>query len=104
MFKLAALLNSFSHGRRRTRFIVLLLVYTMVLVVCRWLARQIRFESVIPAEDMAAYRDGWIWVLGVQMTMLALFGQFSGILRYFSVPDIKRLGPAMFCSGVVIYS
>src|SRR5688500_20337435 len=36
-------------------------------------------------------RMHWYWFVGVKLLCLVLFGQFSGLLSYSSVPDLRRL-------------
>jgi FlaA1/EpsC-like NDP-sugar epimerase len=67
------------------------LTYAVVLYVCRWLAYQLRFEFEVPVEfrsQLFNHVDGYI---PAQLVLLAAFGQFSGVMRYFGIRDALRL-------------
>ncbi|MHB8522462.1 MAG: polysaccharide biosynthesis protein [Limisphaerales bacterium] len=85
------------------RAAVLLVLYAAVLVVSRWLAYQLRFDFDVPPDSQLSLLSGWPWVLGLQLLLLVLFGQFSGLLSYFSLPDLRQLFLAIGgASGIVL--
>jgi FlaA1/EpsC-like NDP-sugar epimerase len=45
----------------------------------------------------------WLWELAVKLFALLVFGQITGLLGYFSIPDLQRIGLAMASSSLVIY-
>src|SRR5689334_16822348 len=73
------------------RMFVLLLSYSMVLLVARNLAWQLRFDFDIPSEFEAQVGRNRFWPVALKLIYLALFGQFAGLLSYFSLPDLRRL-------------
>ena len=75
----------------------------MVLVGSRWLAYQIRFDFTVPAAERALVFQKWGWVLCAQLILLAGFRQFSGVTRYFSLPDVKHLMMAMSGSALFLF-
>jgi FlaA1/EpsC-like NDP-sugar epimerase len=81
---------------------LLLLLYTAILFVSWWLAHQLRFDfDVWPEwhETMLAY---WPVILVMKLLFLHLFGQFSGLLSYFSIPDLRRIFSSMAVSSGVL--
>ncbi len=83
-------------GLRRSlaaRALILLVGYSVVLLACRWAAYQLRFDFNVGKEPvhLRHLHVDWMWELPVQLIWLAFFGQFSGLLSYFSVPDLRRL-------------
>ena len=73
------------------RAFFLLLIYASVLGLARYLAYQLRFEGDITPSQIPHFHNDWSWELALKIGFLALFGQFSGLLSYFSVPDVRRL-------------
>jgi len=85
------------------RRLSLILLYAVVLALCRWAAYQIRFDFDVPKEWQVGLERNWHWQILLQIFFLFLAGQFSGIYRYFSIPDVQRLAYAMFVSGSALY-
>jgi FlaA1/EpsC-like NDP-sugar epimerase len=85
------------------RRLSLILLYAVVLALCRWAAYQVRFDFDVPEESQVGLERNWPWQILLQIFFLLLAGQFSGIYRYFSIPDMQRLAYAMFVSGTVLY-
>src|SRR5688572_22438652 len=82
------------HGLWRSlwvRALLLLAAYCLILALARWVALILRFESDVPAEYCLIFQQAWFLELGVKLLFLVLFGQLSGLLSYFSVPDLRRL-------------
>jgi len=88
---------------RLMRRLSLVLLYAVVLALCRWAAYQVRFDFDVPQEWQVGLERNWHWQILLQIFFLLLAGQFSGIYRYFSIPDVQRLGYAMFVSGSALY-
>jgi FlaA1/EpsC-like NDP-sugar epimerase len=81
--------------------VLLAAAYSIVLLSCRWLAYQLRFDFAIPpsARQLVLQNlQNWLWVLGAQLLFLAGFRQFSGVTRYFGLLDTKNLLWAVACS------
>lgn len=70
---------------------VLVILYTVTLAVCHWLAYELRFDFEIPNDQQERPEATWAWVVAMKIGLLWAFGQFSGLLSYFSIPDLKRL-------------
>jgi FlaA1/EpsC-like NDP-sugar epimerase len=88
---------------RLVRRLSLILLYAGVLALCLWAAYQIRFDFDVPEESQVGLERNWHWQILLQILFLLLAGQFSGIYRYFSIPDMQRLAYAMFVSGSALY-
>jgi FlaA1/EpsC-like NDP-sugar epimerase len=80
------------------RMVLLLVIYTIVLVTATWLAYGMRFDFFVPVQHQSEIGRIWVWVWAVKLLALALAGQFSSLLSFFSLPDLRRLGLAL---GVV---
>jgi FlaA1/EpsC-like NDP-sugar epimerase len=78
--------------------LVLLLAYSVVLLASRWVAYQLRFDFVVPEDQWPRFTGYSWWVLALQLVILGVFGQYSGILGYFSLPDLRRLLSASLAS------
>src|ERR1039458_3798423 len=85
------------------RRLSLILLYAVILALCRWAAYQLRFDFDVPEESQVGLERNWHWQILLQILFLLLAGQFSGIYRYFSIPDMQRLAYAMFVSGGALY-
>ena len=86
-----------------SRRLLLAVVFTVVLVTCRWVAYELRFDFNVPPEQRIQLYRHWHWVVTLQLLCLLVAGQFSGIYRYFSLPDIQRLFLAMSAGGGLLY-
>jgi FlaA1/EpsC-like NDP-sugar epimerase len=97
---------SLSSSRREhlLRRALVAVVAAGVLALSRWLAYQLRFDFDVPLEYQAQLYGHWLWVLALQMFCLVLFRQFTGIYKYFSLPEIRSLAGAVGCSGLCLYS
>lgn len=72
----------------------LLVIYTVILYASWWLAHELRFDFDIWPEFKETLHAYWPFVIVAKLFLLYLFGQFAGLLSYFSVPDLRRI----FCS------
>jgi FlaA1/EpsC-like NDP-sugar epimerase len=75
----------------------------VVLLGCRWLAYQLRFDFAVLEQYQLQLEGHWRWVIPLQLGCLFIFRQFSGIYRYFSLPDLQHLAMAMGLSGALLY-
>ncbi|HVV73371.1 MAG TPA: hypothetical protein VHI52_18000, partial [Verrucomicrobiae bacterium] len=75
-----------------------------VLTLSRWLGYQLRFDFDVPMEYQAQVYEHWWWVIAMQMFWLILFRQFTGIYRYFSLPELRSLAAAIVCSGACLFA
>jgi FlaA1/EpsC-like NDP-sugar epimerase len=87
---------------RSFRPVLLLATYAAVLCLARFFAYQLRFDFRVPKEFTEQLQKHWFWLIPMKLAVLALFGQFSGLLSYFSVPDLRRLFFACFSSSTLL--
>ncbi|HNQ87151.1 MAG TPA: nucleoside-diphosphate sugar epimerase/dehydratase [Verrucomicrobiota bacterium] len=73
------------------RFVFLLGMYSFVLLASHWLAYQLRFDFHVPESTRPLLMANWQWEVPLKLAALFLFGQFSGLLSYFSIPDMQRV-------------
>ena len=72
------------------RVLVVACIYSVALFSSRALAFLLRFDFHLTTEYQLQLMAHWPWQLGVKLFFLLIFGQFSGLLSYFSVPDLMR--------------
>ena len=77
------------------RILVLLGVYSVVLIAATWVAYGLRFDFEVPEIHERQFGAVWPWVWASKLVVLAAAGQFSSLLSFFSLPDLKRLGVAL---------
>ncbi len=80
----------------------LVLIYSVVIVVARILAYEIRFEFDPPPEQYRLFWKTLQWFLPATLLSLLLFGQFRTLLSYFSLPDVTRI--VMACGVTAVAS
>ena len=80
---------------QRQRVAVLLVIYSAVLVTATWLAYGLRFDFDVPLKHRFEIGQIWIWVWINKLNDYAMTGQFSSLLSFFSLPDLRRLGLAL---------
>jgi FlaA1/EpsC-like NDP-sugar epimerase len=78
-------------------------LYALVLYFSRWLAYQLRFEFDVPELYRHQIFERAIWYIPLQLVVLAVFGQFSGILRYFGLREARRLFYALALSALALH-
>jgi FlaA1/EpsC-like NDP-sugar epimerase len=81
------------------RTALLLVLYSLVIIGSWWMAHELRFDFDV--EKWPAYMESRVGFLPlivlIKLGCLYMFGQFAGLLSYFSIPDLRRL----FYSSVV---
>lgn len=55
------------------------------------MAYLLRFDFRIAPEFRDQIHTHWAWIVALKLSMLFIFGQFAGLLSYFSIPDLRRL-------------
>ena len=84
------------------RTLFLALAYTCVIALSRWLGFQLRFDFNIPPEHLKDHNNFFLLDVGLKLILLALFGQFSGVLGYFSIPDLLRMVYANTAASAIL--
>ncbi|MCP5523558.1 MAG: polysaccharide biosynthesis protein [Verrucomicrobiales bacterium] len=77
--------------------------YAFVLWVSHLLSFALRFDFDVPEAQLAQYHWGWLWELPLRLAFLAIFGQFAGLLSYFSIPDFRRIVLAVGGASAILY-
>lgn len=86
------------------RLLSVVLLYSVTLVCALWLAYQLRFDFFSSPNFQESQFSSQMWtlmpvILPIKLIVLYAFSQFSGILSYFSAPDLFRLIASMtICS------
>ncbi len=84
------------------RSLMLLVLYAGVLSASWWLAFQLRFDFQIPRAQQLPLHTNWLWLISTKLVLLYLMGQFSGLLSYFSLPDLRRQFLATVAGSVAL--
>ncbi|MCZ7637747.1 MAG: hypothetical protein M5U12_17950 [Verrucomicrobia bacterium] len=84
------------------RYTILGLAYVGAFLVVHWLAFQFRFDFHVPEAQQPAVHSGWWAPLIIKVVCLLLFGQFTGLLGYFAIPDLWRVFYAMSVASLLI--
>ena len=84
------------------RICFLLLCYSAVLVISHFFSYQLRFDFNVPPDWSGQFWEHWTGVLALKLVLLLLFGQFSGLLSYFSLPDLRRLFTATVAASLIL--
>lgn len=85
------------------RLVALLVLYSIGLTASLWMAYELRWEFRMPPDQFEAFLDNLAWILPLKLLLLAFFRQFSGLLAYFSIPDLRRVIFSMVpASGIML--
>ena len=84
------------------RFFVLLLTYAVVLITSTWVAYGLRFDFAIPEAHQEHFQGLWPWIWSAKLLILMSAGQFSSLLSYFSLPDLKKMATAMALATLLV--
>ncbi|HOU88673.1 MAG TPA: nucleoside-diphosphate sugar epimerase/dehydratase [Verrucomicrobiota bacterium] len=92
--------NGFSLAERR---IILAILYSAGLMAAYWLAFQFRFDFKVPENFQESFRHAWWMTLPLKLLALVIFGQFTGLLSFFGLPDLWRIFYAMTAVSVLLF-
>ena len=85
------------------RTMLLLVLYVLVLWSSWWFARELRFDFDVLPEFRESRLIYWPLVLILKLACLYLFGQFAGLLSYFSIPDLRRIFYSSAVSAGILF-
>lgn len=85
------------------RSLVLLACYSVIITLSLWLAYELRFDFEMKQQYWEGFKLYLSWIIPIKLAFLAMFGQFSGLLSYFSIPDLKKLISATALSSLVLF-
>jgi FlaA1/EpsC-like NDP-sugar epimerase len=88
-------LLSFLKPSPGARSVTALTAYTLILAASFYVAYEIRFDFTIPPEFQRERLRLLTYVLAGKLVLLVIFRQTGSVLRYFSIPDLFRIGAAM---------
>lgn len=77
------------------RLCVLTAIYSLILLSSQWLSYSLRYDFAPPPDIVSRCRRIAPAVLLLKLGFLYLFGQFTGWLSYFSIPEFRRLVRAL---------
>lgn len=83
------------------RIWVRLLLYTAGLAASLWLAYELRFDFGVGPAAARERLEVLLWLVPIQLVLLALFLQLSPLLGYFSTPDLARMFYALVISAAM---
>ena len=87
-------------ARSFTRHGFLTFLYLALFFFSLWLSYQLRFDFDVPAHYASQFLVACLWILPLKLLCLYFFGQFDGLLSYFSVPDLKRIVAAVGAGSI----
>ena len=90
--------------QQATRGLVLLGAYALICALCRYVAYELRFDFMVPPEHQAGRLSSIAINLPMKLGFLFLFGQFSTMMSYFSLPDLIRVAGAVGTVVVIVRS
>ena len=96
------IVSKYFNKKVVVRFLLLLLIYALGLTCCLWSAWQLRFDFEVPQTLQSAVWLTVLWIVPVQLILLAFAGQFSGLLSFFGIKDLVRLFAAMASSAILV--
>lgn len=85
-----------------SRVVLLLIFYGAGLTLSLWLAFQLRFDFNVPPQHRDQFLLLWPWVTLAKLGLLYAFGQFAGLLSFFSIPDLRRLFSAVTLASAAL--
>ena len=101
MLKVFAVINRF----RFLRSVGLAALYTLGLTLSLLLAYGLRFDFQMPPEFSFRHEllSVFVWLIPLGLVTLRVFGQFNGLLSFFSTPDLKRIASALTLCSVAAF-
>ena len=76
---------------RPFQFYFLLGSYAFLLAASMYMAYELRFDFALSREIQQERLQVIFWSVPLKLSLLFAFGQFSGMLRYFGIPDFFRV-------------
>jgi hypothetical protein len=83
------------------RISVRLLLYASELAASLWLAYELRFDFTVGPVSAQERLVVLLWLVPLQLVLLALFLQLSPLLGYFSTPDLARMFYSLVISAAM---
>jgi FlaA1/EpsC-like NDP-sugar epimerase len=102
IFAMRARLLSVSHFFFSRRSITALIAYTLILAASFYMAYEIRFDFSIPLGMQEERLRLLKYAVIAKLILLILFRQTGTVLRYFSIPDLLRIGVSMAIASTLL--
>jgi FlaA1/EpsC-like NDP-sugar epimerase len=83
---------------------ILLILYTVGLACSFLLAYEFRFDFSLEDDFQVQFLTYLPWIVLLKLLLLFLFGQFEGLLSYFSLPDLGRLFRASVLYFAIVFT
>jgi FlaA1/EpsC-like NDP-sugar epimerase len=83
---------------------ILAVCYATMLTASLWMSYELRFDFNVEPLFRLDFLRFFTGVVGLKLVLLLVFGQFSGLLSYFSVPDLRRLFYVNASAGIIMIS
>jgi FlaA1/EpsC-like NDP-sugar epimerase len=80
---------------------MLLCIYAAQLCAGLWFAYELRFDFAVEAASQHERMFVLLWLVPVELVLLAFFHQLTPLLGYFSTPDLARIFHSLFLSAVI---
>lgn len=82
---------------------VLAIIYAFVLFGSLLASLFIRFDFEVPPHQWDRFWYSVVWIIPLKLVLLFIFGQFTALVSFFSLPDVKRIGLSMtWAAGVAL--
>ncbi len=78
-----------------SRFLFLTFCYAVLLAFALWFSYQVRFDFAVPGGLRESIPVVILWIVPLKLILLLVFGQYSGLLSYFSIPDLQKIFSAL---------
>ncbi len=97
---LVGMVPSFVSFRTLAVFCIYVVLAFFALIMSFMLRFDFNFSSIDKFDVMDVF---WVF-LPIKIFLLAVFGQFKGLLTFFHIPDLLRIFWAMICSSLALYA
>lgn len=85
------------------RSLVALVAYCVILTASFYVAYEIRFDFTVPPEFQQERLRLIKYAVLIKVILLVLSRQVGSVLRYFSIPDVLRIGGSMAVASAVLF-
>lgn len=79
----------------------LVVLYTLQLAASLWMAYELRFDFMVEAASQQERLIVLLWLIPLQLLLLAFFHQLTPLLGYFSTPDLARMFHALTIAAAI---
>ena len=90
-------------AHQAVRAITLVVLYSILLGTCQYVAYGLRFDFTVPPEYQREKILSFLISWPVNLGCLLCFRQFRSLLSYFSLPDLLRISGALLVANVAVY-